>query len=143
MHNRTKFFLVVFAAILLLPVGAGAATRPDDRGGIRGAAGAPAPAVAVRPDDRAGIRGVGTTSAVEAKPGAVRPHVRSVLRGAETDVVQRYLYSHAKTDGMASASGGFPWIDAAIGTALGAGFVLVAAHAVRVRRNRRRTAALA
>lgn len=95
------------AVALLVPAAAQAGgARPDDRAGLRGAE--PTLLASVRPDDRAGIRGVGTNRATNL---AVR-NERTLERGAgapASDVVDRYLRSHAGTTASsAQASGARP-----------------------------------
>jgi len=58
-RNTIAVVVLAVAVVLALVPAAPAATRPDDRTGIRSAAGTEAP---VRPDDRTGARGPGLTA---------------------------------------------------------------------------------
>jgi hypothetical protein len=72
--SRTTIAALVLTISGLALSAAQAATRPDDRAGIRGIEAS----TSVRPDDRAGIRGIGQTSAAQA---ATRPDDRAGIRG--------------------------------------------------------------
>jgi hypothetical protein len=90
--SRTTIVALVLTVAGLALSAAQAATRPDERAGIRGIGQTSAVAQsATRPDDRAGIRGIGQTSAVATDSSDV---VSRYLRNRTTDasdVVSRYV----------------------------------------------------
>ena len=122
-------------ASLVLAAPAPAATRPDDRAGVRGVPAASA-TVSVRPDDRAGLRGAGVTSL----SASVRPDDRAGFRGV---VREPNTIALGGRHSPPVSESGFDWTAAGAGAGTATTVVLLLAWALTLRRSHRRAEASA
>jgi hypothetical protein len=122
------------AASLVLAASAHAATRPDDRSGIRGVPAAPA-TNSVRPDDRAGFRGIFVASPL----ASVRPDDRVGLRG----VPEPYTIALGPSSSASGSDSAFDWTAAGAGAGTATAVALLLAWALMLRRSHRQAQASA
>jgi hypothetical protein len=123
-----------FAALFVLAAPAHAATRPDDRSGVRGVPAVPA-TISVRPDDRAGLRGVVVASPLV----SVRPDDRAGFRG----VPEPYTSALGVRMAGSGTDGGFDWTAAGAGAGAATAVVLLLLGVLTLRRSNRHAQASA